>query len=78
MIEKIKCLFKMFFINLGRGCIFYQYFVGCFRNRRRQRKGKSAEGAKKPEAWFLGMSVKNGMTVIERWSAIQRKHVMIS
>ena len=24
MIEKIKCLFKMFFINLGRGCIFYQ------------------------------------------------------
>lgn len=22
MIEKIKCLFKMFFINLGRGCIF--------------------------------------------------------
>lgn len=26
----------------------------------------------------VGMSVKNGMTVIERWSAIQRKHVMIS
>ena len=43
-----------------------------------QEQKKAKEGAKKPEAWFLGMSVKNGMTVIERWSAIQRKHVMIS
>ena len=42
---------------------------------------KTKDGKKskaEPEAWFLGMSVKNGMTVIERWSAIQRKHVMIS
>ena len=74
MIEKIKCFYK-FKVEVA-------FFISNLSDVSGAEEGKGKEkvpkGRRNLKHWFLGVSVKNGMTVIERWSAIQRKHVMIS